>query len=35
MLKKIKNKICEVICKAFGITPCLCNHECACKEKNK
>jgi hypothetical protein len=28
MLKKIKNKICEIICKVFKIKPCVCGHEC-------
>jgi len=32
MLKKIKQKICEVVCKIFGITQCLCDHQCKCKE---
>ena len=35
MLKKVKQKICELICKVFGITQCLCNHECNCKKKEK
>jgi len=35
MLKKIKNKICEVICKILGITPCMCDHECNCKKEKK
>ena len=34
MLKKIKNKVCEILCKLLGITPCMCNHECECKKKN-
>ncbi len=33
MLKKIKNKICEIVCKLFGITPCVCDHDCDCKDK--
>ena len=33
MISKIKQKICEIICKIFGITQCLCNHECQCKKK--
>jgi len=33
MLKKIKNKLCELVCKVLGITPCLCDHECNCKKK--
>jgi hypothetical protein len=35
MLKKLKNKICEIICKIFKITPCVCDHECNCKKENK
>jgi hypothetical protein len=35
MLKKIKKKICEIICKVFKITPCVCDHECNCKKENK
>jgi hypothetical protein len=35
MFKKIKTKICEIVCKIFKITPCVCDHECNCKkEKN-
>ncbi len=34
MIKKIKQKICELVCK-FGITQCLCNHECNCKKEQK
>ena len=35
MIKKIKQKLCELVCKIFGITQCLCSHECNCKkEKN-
>jgi hypothetical protein len=33
MLKKIKKKICEIICKVFKITPCVCDHECNCKKE--
>jgi hypothetical protein len=32
MLKKIKNKICEIICKVFKIKPCVCDHECNCNK---
>ena len=35
MLKKIKQKVCEVVCKIFGITQCLCDHECKCEAKEK
>ena len=35
MLKKLKQKICEVVCKIFGITQCLCDHECNCKKEQK
>jgi hypothetical protein len=35
MLKKIKNKICEIICKVFKIKPCVCGHECECKKEKK
>ena len=35
MIKKIKNKICEIVCKLFGIIPCMCNHECNCKKDKK
>jgi hypothetical protein len=35
MLKKIKNKICEIICKVFKIKPCVCDHECNCKKEKK
>jgi len=35
MLKKIKEKICELFCKLFGITQCLCDHECECKKDKK
>jgi len=35
MLKKIKNKLCELVCKVLGITPCLCKHECGCKKGKK
>ena len=31
MFEKIKNKVCEVICKIIGVTPCLCSHKCDCK----
>ena len=33
MLKKIKNKICEIFCKLFGIIPCMCGDDCECKDK--
>jgi hypothetical protein len=35
MIKKIKQKVCELICKVFGITQCLCSHECKCKKEAK
>jgi len=35
MLKKIKQKVCELICKVLGITQCLCDHECNCKKDKK
>jgi hypothetical protein len=35
MLKKIKNKICEIICKVFKIKPCVCDHECNCKKEKQ
>jgi len=35
MFKKIKRKLCELMCKVFGITQCLCNHECSCKKEAK
>jgi len=35
MLKKIKNKLCQLVCKLLNITPCLCNHECDCKKEKK
>jgi hypothetical protein len=35
MLKKLKTKICKIICKIFKITPCVCDHECNCKKENK
>jgi len=35
MFKKIKQKLCELVCKVLGITQCLCNHECNCKKENK
>jgi hypothetical protein len=35
MLKKIKNKICNLVCKLFKITPCVCDHECNCKKEAK
>jgi hypothetical protein len=35
MIKAIKNKLCELICKLFGITRCICDHECGCKEEAK
>jgi len=35
MLKKIKNKICKLVCKIFKITPCICSHECDCKKEAK
>jgi hypothetical protein len=34
-MKKIKNKICELFCKLFGIVPCVCKHDCGCKKKNE
>jgi hypothetical protein len=33
MLKKLKNKICEIICKIFKITPCVCDHEVIVKRR--
>jgi len=33
MLKKIKQKLCELVCKILGITQCLCDHECNCKKE--
>ena len=33
MIKKIKNKICELMCKLFKIVPCMCKHDCECKNK--
>jgi hypothetical protein len=33
MIKKIKEKICEFFCKMLDITPCVCKHNCECKEK--
>jgi len=35
MLKKINQKLCELICKMFGITQCICSHECECKKAGK
>jgi hypothetical protein len=35
MLKKIKQKLCELVCKVFGITQCLCSHECNCKKEKQ
>ena len=35
VIKKIKNKICAIICKVFKIKPCVCGHECGCKKDNK
>jgi len=35
MLKQIKNKVCELVCKFLGIVPCMCNHECDCKKEAK
>ncbi len=35
MLEKIKNKICEIVCRLLGIVPCMCKHECGCKKENK
>ena len=35
MIKKIKNKICEIVCRVLGITPCLCDHNCNCKKEQK
>ena len=35
MFKKIKNKICMIICQMFNIVPCMCNHECECKQKKE
>lgn len=35
MLKKIKDKVCELICKWMGVVPCLCSHECNCKKDKK
>jgi len=35
MLKKIKQKFCEIFCKILGITQCLCDHECNCKKEKK
>jgi hypothetical protein len=32
VIKKTK-KICEIICKVFKITPCVCDHECNCKKE--
>ena len=35
LFKKIKQKVCELVCKIFGITQCLCSHECNCKKEKK
>jgi hypothetical protein len=35
LFKYIKRKSCELVCKLFGITQCLCNHECNCKKEKK
>jgi hypothetical protein len=35
MIKKIKQKLCELVCKIFGITQCICSHECNCKKEKK
>ena len=35
MFKKIKQKLCELVCKVLGITECLCSHECNCKKEKK
>lgn len=35
MLKKIKNKICVFICNMFNVIPCMCDHDCGCKNKAK
>ena len=32
MIKKIKQKICEILCNLFDITPCICKHDCKCKK---
>jgi len=35
MLEKLKQKICQIVCIMFDITPCMCKHECDCKKKDK
>jgi hypothetical protein len=35
MFNKIKKTLCEIVCKLFGITQCLCAHECECKKDKK
>jgi len=35
MIKKIKQKICELICNVFNIIPCMCKHMCDCKKGKK
>jgi len=32
MIKKIKQKLCELVCNLFGIIPCMCKHDCNCKK---
>jgi hypothetical protein len=31
MIKKIKQKVCEMILKVLNIKQCFCNDDCACK----
>ena len=35
LFKSLKKKSCELMCKIFGITQCLCSHECNCKKEKK
>ena len=35
IMDKIKKKFCEIICRIFNIVPCMCDHQCECKNQNE
>ena len=34
MIKKIKEKVCEIVCNMLNIKQCFCKHDCSCRNKN-
>lgn len=35
MIKKIKEKVCEIVCKVLNIKQCFCKHDCGCNPQKE